>query len=248
MSTLLIINPNTSESVTAALAQAARVRFANTVRVEAVTAGFGAPYISSEQSLAVAQHATLDARTRALQRLGKVDATLIACFGDPGLHALEEVGEEPVIGLAQASMRAAAQLGAYAIVTGGHAWQAPLRRLAFALELLEPLAAIETVSASGAELAADPDAGCELLTGACLTALSRAAAAGRPARSIIIGGAGLLGLAPIIARRIPVPLLDSVQYGLASAGHAMGIEPISPAIKPAPDGPTSFPGIPLARI
>lgn len=220
---LLLINPNTTEAVTRLLADAAADRLGDSVQVTAVTAPFGAAYITGEHSLAVAAHATLQARQEAVAAQGAFDACLIGCFGDPALQALEELAIEPVTGLAEASMRQAARSGDFAIVTGGHGWREPLRRLAFSIGLLDALVALETVDASGAQLKADPDWALRLLGQACQAAIERGKAAGRTPQSVIIGGAGLFGYAHALGPSVPVPLLDSVLCGLDLAAERLFI-------------------------
>jgi Asp/Glu/hydantoin racemase len=120
MAQLLIINPNTSATVTDKLTHFARAMCTGTQSVESLTARFGASYIVDEASFAIAAHATLDAWAYAttLPHL-KPASVLVACFGDPGLVALQETCPVPVTGLAQAAFFAAAKHGRYAVVTGG---------------------------------------------------------------------------------------------------------------------------------
>ncbi|RYF68991.1 MAG: Asp/Glu racemase, partial [Comamonadaceae bacterium] len=130
---LLVINPNTSASVSALLHARLRAVCPAHVAFEVVTARLGAPYIASESSFAVAGHATLDAWAAATHGAGagperEFDAVLIGCFGDPGLLALRECSAAPVTGLAEAAFRQAAARGPFAIVTGGAAWAPMLRR------------------------------------------------------------------------------------------------------------------------
>jgi allantoin racemase len=63
---LLVINPNTSASVTALLQHHVQAAAGSAVAVSTRTARFGAPYISCETSFAVAAHAMLDAWAAAL--------------------------------------------------------------------------------------------------------------------------------------------------------------------------------------
>lgn len=219
MPKLLLINPNTTESVTRLLADAARDRLGTAFDVTPVTAPFGESYITGEHSLAIAAHATLVARQQALAAHGSFDACLIGCFGDPALQAVEELAAEPVTGLAEASMRVAARRGDFAIVTGGRGWRDPLRRLAFSIGLLDSMVALETVDASGAQLKADPAWAQQVLGAACQAAITHARAAGRMPKSVIIGGAGLFGYARALESSVPVPLLDSVLCGLDVAAE-----------------------------
>ncbi len=238
MPRLLLINPNTSESVTQTLDRAARQHLGAFSEVLSVTAPFGAPYITGEHSLAIAAHATITAREQVVTEGTTFDACLIGCFGDPALQALQELAQEPVIGLAEASMRIASRRGRFAIVTGGHGWREPLRRLAFSIGLLDALVAIETVDASGAQLAADPAWAQQLLAEACRKAITAPRPDGPQAESVIIGGAGLLGYAQSLSAHVQVPLLDSVLCGLEMAAERMGM-PLTSFHSISPQPPTA---------
>jgi Asp/Glu/hydantoin racemase len=218
MRQLLVINPNTSESVTALLQQHVQAAAGAQVQVRTVTARFGAPYIADEAGYAVASHATLDAWAAALAQPGAApDAVLIGCFGDPGLMALRESSPVPVTGLAEAAFVEASRHGRFAIVTGGVRWGPMLQRLAQALGYAPALAGIHTVAPTGAQLAADPHAARELLAQACRDAVRQLGA-----QAVILGGAGLAGMAAAIQVGLNVPLVDSVAAGArwALRGHA----------------------------
>jgi Asp/Glu/hydantoin racemase len=213
MSRLLVINPNTSESISLLVNRHVQAATGPDVEVQTVTARFGAPYIACEASYAVAGHATLDAWAAAVPpgQPGP-DAVLIACFGDPGLFALRETSLVPVTGLAQAAFEEASALGRFAVVTGGARWEPMLQRLAHALGVGQDLAGIQTVALTGAQIAADPQAAQSLLIDAC-----RDAAQKFSAQAIVLGGAGLAGLVEHIAPHVPVPVIDSVQAGTRQA-------------------------------
>jgi Asp/Glu/hydantoin racemase len=213
MRRLLLINPNTSLHVSNLLRAHAQDQAGPQVQVEVCTARFGAPYIACEASYAVAAHAALDAWACALvPGQPRFDSVLIGCFGDPGLLALRQVSQLPVTGLAEASFIAAAARGRFAIVTGGERWKPMLERLAHGLGFGEQLAAIHTVAPSGAELAADPQAAHKLLAKACMEV-----ARSSGAHCVILGGAGLAGMAATIQPLVQVPVLDSVLVGVEHA-------------------------------
>jgi Asp/Glu/hydantoin racemase len=214
---LLVINPNTSANVTALLQKHIQAAAGPALDVQSITARFGAPYISSEASYAVANHSVLDAWAATLAKDGgKPDAVLIGCFGDPGLFALREGAGVPVGGLAEAAFSAAAWHGRFAIVTGGERWRPMLSRLAGALGHTQTLAGIHTVAPTGAQLLADPVGARKLLAEACCQAVDRF-----KAQAVILGGAGLAGMAADIASQVPVPLIDSVQAGAEWAMDAL---------------------------
>ena len=208
MRRLLVINPNTSASVSALLQAHVQAEAGPQVQVHTVTARFGAPYISDEAGYAVAAHAALDAWAAALATQPAPDAVLIGCFGDPGLLALRESSPAPVTGLAEAAFIEAARHGRFAIVTGGQRWGPMLQRLAQALGHAPALAGIHTVAPTGAQLAADPANARALLGQACRDAVEQLGA-----QAVILGGAGLAGMAAAIQASVSVPVIDSVQAG-----------------------------------
>jgi allantoin racemase len=226
MSRLLVINPNTSASVSELLQRHLQAQVGDALKVHAVTARFGAPYIACEASYAVAQHAVLDAWGAAHAHGERPDAVLIGCFGDPGLFALRAGAGMPASGLAEAAFLSAARHGRFAVVTGGEPWRPMLERLAWSLGQSASLAGIHTVAPTGAQLAADPQGARTLLAEAC-----RAAALRFEADAVILGGAGLAGMAVDIADRVPVPLIDSVSAGAEWALNAIRSAPPASAVK-----------------
>jgi allantoin racemase len=212
VATVLAINPNTTEAVTALLGKhLAAAAPATNWR----TAGgrFGASYIISEAAYAVASHAAIDAWA---SDTGPADAVLLACFGDPGLFALRELCPVPVVGMAEASMRAAG--GRFSIVTGGPRWSPMLERLAHALGFGDALARVRTTEVTGGEAAADPDRAIAALAAACRQARNEDGAA-----SVILGGAGFAGLAQRVSEAAGVDVIDGVSAAaLAAERLALG--------------------------
>jgi allantoin racemase len=209
MRQLLVINPNTSLRVSELLQAHVQAAAGLHVRVRTVTARFGSPYIADEASYAVAAHATLDAwATDLTSAETSPDAVLIGCFGDPGLMALRESSPVPVTGLAEAAFIEAARHGRYAVVTGGERWGPMLQRLAQALGQTQQLAGIHTVAPTGAQLAADPVAANRMLGKACRDAANQLGV-----QAVILGGAGLAGMAAAVQPGVPVPVIDSVTAG-----------------------------------
>lgn len=218
----LVINPNTTASVTEGVVNACRAAHP-AVHWQGVTSHFGAPYIADEIGYAVASHAVLDAYGAFFDGH---DAVLIACFGDPGLLALRELASVPVLGLAQASLIAAGRSGRFAVVTGGHAWGPMLVRFARTHELDAQLVGIHTVELSGAQIAADPDAALDSLAAAVQRGIDGGA------EGILLGGAALCGLAARLQPRVGVPVLDNVLL----AAQAVVEAPVSsnpPSARPA---------------
>lgn len=212
---ILLINPNTTTSVTDLVAARVRAIAGDRAAIIPVTGRFGARYISSRAAAAIAGHAALDALA---EHVGAADVVYLACFGDPGLAPLKEVSPVPVVGMAEASFEAACRRGArVAIVTGGVLWEPMLREFVFGLGLLERLAAIRTIAATGDAIGRDPDAALAPLAAACT-----ACATQDGADVVILGGAALVGLATRIQPMVPVPVLCSVEAGAHAAIAAAG--------------------------
>jgi Asp/Glu/hydantoin racemase len=224
---ILLINPNTTESVTALVANHARAIASDAATFVAVTGRFGARYISSRASAAIAAHAALDALA---QHAAGCDAVYLACFGDPGLAALKELSHVPVIGMAEASCLEACNRGRrFAIVTGGALWAPMLTEFVAWLGLSERLAGVRTVAPTGDRIARDPEAALAELAAACT-----ACAAEDGADVVILGGAALAGLAERIQPSVPIPVLCSVQAGtravIAAASSSNRRGPSAPAL------------------
>jgi Asp/Glu/hydantoin racemase len=203
---ILLINPNTTSSITERMAAYAGEVVGGAATFVPVTGRFGARYISSRAAAAIAGHAALDALA---EHVAGCDAVYLACFGDPGLAACKELSPVPVIGMAEAACIEAASDGRrFAIVTGGVLWKPMLEEFVATLGLSRQLAAVRTVAPTGGDIARDPDAALALLADAC-TACARSDGAD----IVILGGAALAGLAERIQPDVPVPLLCSVAAG-----------------------------------
>jgi allantoin racemase len=220
---LVLINANTSPAITALVVAAARKTAAPTTDIVGVTARFGARYIASRASYAIAGHAALDAYAECAT---EADAIVLACFGDPGIAALREIATVPVVGMAEAACRAAAAGGRrFAIVTGGSAWGPMLTEYVATLGLAGQLAGVHTVALTGAEIAADPRRGAAVITKLCREIVAQ----GRT-DAIVLGGAGLAGISERSAAELDIPMIDGLRTAV-SAAEAAAAAP-APAFAP----------------
>lgn len=223
---LLMINPNTDAAVTARVASVLQPHLPEGTELVTATGRFGFPYIVTRTAYAVGGHAAIEALARHGE--ARFDAVLLACFGDPALMALKELATVPVIGMAEASCQAAArEEGPFAIVTGGIGWQAMLREFVAGLGLSERLADVRTVTLSGGEIMRAPEQAVDLLARE-IEACQRLGA-----KRVILGGAGLAGLAAPLQVKVSVPVLDCVallaREALATlAGHPAASGPVAP--------------------
>jgi allantoin racemase len=112
---LLVINPNTSEAMTEDIRKTVdRVKSADTEAV-VVHPDFGPEALESFYDYQLAAFGMLRFRRRHPEAC---DGVLVACYGDPGLYAIKETENCPVVGIAEGSMAAATLIGArFAILT-----------------------------------------------------------------------------------------------------------------------------------
>ena len=107
MSSLIVINPNASQTVTDGIDAAIDPLRSFGIPIRCLTLAAGPPGIESQKQadLTVAPMLALAAAQR--------DAAgyVIACFGDPGLHALRDQTAMPVVGIQEAAVMTALTLG-----------------------------------------------------------------------------------------------------------------------------------------
>ena len=204
---ILCINPNTTQSITDRVLEVGRTCLPAEVELVGATGRFGAQYITTRAASAIAAHATLDCY--ASNRHG-LDGVLLACFGDPGLLALKEIADVPVVGLAEASCHMAAMRAqTFSMITGGHRWGPMLEEFVAGMGLSSRLASVRTVAPTGGDIAARPREAYALLSEQV-----RLAAEEDGAGAVILAGAGLAGIARAIQPDAPVPVICCVEAGM----------------------------------
>jgi Asp/Glu/hydantoin racemase len=205
---LLVLNPNTTASMTDRVVAEVRRLAPAAWDVRGVTARVGCEVIASRAAFVTGAWAALET-LRAQDEWA--DAVLLACFGDPGLAALREVSAVPVIGMAEAALHEALALGRpFHIVTAGAAWDGMLRELVRIVGADALLDGITVLDSTGLAMAREPRRAEQLLQGV-LTQLQQ-----RGAPTCILGGAGFAGLAQ--ALHYDGVLTD----GLSAAVRALG--------------------------
>lgn len=199
-----VINPNTSTAMTAKIGQAAMAVAAPGTVIEAVQPSFGAPSIEGHHddvwaAAGVAEQVRAGEASRA-------DAYVIACFGDPGLHAARELARGPVIGIAEAAFHCASLLATgFSVVT-------TLTRTCVIAEHLVMQYGFERRCRGihGTDIAVleldDPasDAYARIL------ACSREALASDRSGAIVLGCAGMADLCLRLQAELGVPVIDGV--------------------------------------
>jgi len=217
---LLLLNPNTSQAMTDGIAAAAREVAAAGTEIVARCSSFGPLSIEGhfEEAFAAAGVAE-QARLAATEGF---DASVIACFGDPGLDAAREALSGPVLGIAEAAFHAASF-----VATGFSVVTTMTRTCVIAERLVQrygferscrgihgtdiPVLALET---------------CGEETVALIEAVARRAMAQDRSEAIVLGCAGMAALCAELQRRLGVPVIDGVAVAVkfAESLAALGLQ------------------------
>jgi Asp/Glu/hydantoin racemase len=232
---VLVLNANTNKLMTDHAVAAAH-KLAPEIEFTGATGRFGSTHIGTRATYAIASHAAVDCYAAQPE---KYDAVILACFGDPGLGALRDIADVPVFALAESACSAANEMRQpFSIVTGGQRWVPMLKEYLTGLGLTKYLASIRVIESTGSQVLADPEGNLARLADAC-----RIAASSDGAARIILGGAGLIGIAAQIADRVPVPLMDCLEPAIAAVRKVGSRTMLNGATSPTPKVDPVFTGI-----
>jgi len=219
---LLVINPNISSDVTALIESEALRSASPGTDLVVRTAGHGVEYIETRFESLVAAGAVAEIIAEyTLDGSGSsIDGVVVAAFGDPGMPALKELTDVPVIGITEAALCAAALQGhrfsIIAISDRIRPWYLDCverfglgGRLASIRSINEALNGIGSVQQDFKET---------------LLALSRQAVTEDGADVVILAGAPLAGLARELAGQIPVPVVDGISAGIQMAQSIVSLQ------------------------
>jgi allantoin racemase len=199
---ILVINPNTSDTMTALIEASARKVVSPGTEVRAVHPAMGPASIESHYDEALAVPGIL----AEIAGTPDVDGYVIACFGDPGLDAARELAAGPVVGIAEAAMRTATYLGrGFSVVTTLGRTRGRALDLAAHYGCARSCLAVRAVEIPVLELE-DPASDAT----ARITAECHAAVADDGADAIVLGCAGMADLAARLTGEVGVPVIDGV--------------------------------------
>ncbi|MEI6200850.1 MAG: aspartate/glutamate racemase family protein [Enhydrobacter sp.] len=109
MERILVINPNSSQTVTDGIDRAMEpLRLPGGPAIECVTLKEGPPGIENQAHV---ESVVLPLSQMVKNRDNDCSAFVIACYSDPGLHAAREVTTKPVLGIAECGIMTAMTIG-----------------------------------------------------------------------------------------------------------------------------------------
>lgn len=215
---ILLINPNTSQSVSDLIGAEARRAASPGTQIEVMTAAFGVAYIETRFESLIGAYATAEL---AAAHQSEYDALVIAAFGDPGIAGLREALDVPVVGMTEGALMSACLLGSrFSIIAISRRITAWYRECVQANGLIDRLASIRSLDQPLRDVGAvqqDHEAR--------LRELALQAVEEDGADVIVLAGAPLAGLARAIRADIPVPLVDGVSSAVRHAESLIALAP-----------------------
>jgi len=208
---ILLINPNTSQGMTDAIARAARAVASPGTRIVATQPSFGPVSIESHFDEALAAAGV--AEQVRLAPGGPPDAVVVACFGDPGLDAARELTDAPVLGIAEAAFHAATFLATgFSVVT-------TMTRTCIMAERLVQRYGMghQCRGIHGTDIPVLGLEDCGEATVQQIEAAARAALAHDRSGAIVLGCAGMAPLCATLSERLGVPVIDGVAVAVKFA-------------------------------
>jgi allantoin racemase len=230
-----VINPNTTESMTALIAQAAQASAGPNTRIVGRTSSFGPASIEGHYDEALATIGMLKA-VKAGDQEG-CDAHVIACFGDPGLLAAREITSVPVLGIAEAAMRAASFVAIhFSVVTTLSRTRVIAEHLVRTYGMEQACRKVRAVDVAVLDLDKPESNVRELLLRECREALDQDGIG-----AIVLGCAGMADLAHDLSMKLGIPVIDGVAAAVRFSEALVGL-----GLKTSKYGDLAFP-IPKAR-
>jgi allantoin racemase len=206
---LYVINPNSSQTVTDAIATAVGPLQGMGAPIACVTLAEGPPGIESQAQA----DETIAPMLRLAARL-EPDAAgfVVACFGDPGVHALRDRTAKPVLGIQEAAVATAMTLGQrFGIIAILPASIPRHLRALGAMGVLDRLAGDRALGLGVAALA-DPAITQERLVGT-----GRQLRDQDGAEVLILGCAGMARYRTMLEQVLSIPVIDPCQAAVAMA-------------------------------
>lgn len=233
MTRLLVVNPNTTASMTETIDAAARQAAAPQTDVKAVTSAMGPVSIEGFYDEAFAVPGLL-AEIAAGEKAG-AQAAIIACFDDTGLDAARAMAGIPVLGICESALSLAAMVAKrFTVVTTMERSRVPIEELVDRYGMGRK-AHVRAANISVLSLE-DPNSGAR---DKLRSEITRAIAEDN-AEAIVLGCAGMADLARTLQAEFGMPVIDGVGAAVKQAEALVALG-LSTSKRGAYAGPVSKP-------
>lgn len=217
---ILVINPNSTASMTASIGEAARAAAAPGTIVTAMNPETGPPAIQGPEDGAAALPGLFSLFDREIVERDDYDAVIIACFDDTGLMDLRARSPVPVVGIGEAGYLAAIRMGKRFSVVTTLAVSVPVLEANIAAYGLGHACA--RVRASGVPVLALEE---DMASAARIEAAIDAALREDGCDAIVLGCAGMARLAERMQAAHGIPVIDGVAAAVAWCEDAVSGKP-----------------------
>jgi len=206
---ILVVNPNTTASMTRKIGAAARAAASPGVEIVAVNPEFGPPSIEGYYD----EVFSIPGIIAEMRKAGDVDATIIACFDDTGLDAARCLSLTPVIGIGEAAFHVASMIAhKFGVVTTLSRSIAPIEHNLQKYGLASRCSGVRASDVGVLELE-EPESNARK----SIAAQIERAVHDDGAETIVLGCAGMADLASDLARIVGVPVLDGIACAVVLA-------------------------------
>ena len=231
---ILILNPNTSESMTTEIATAARAVAAASTEIVTAHPRFGTAAIDSAAESYLSAVGVMDVvATMVAAGDFHFDAVILAGFGEHGKDALQEMLSVPVLDIAESAAHVAQLIGRrFSVVTTlARSIPAIEDRLTLA-GLTAHCASVRACGLGTAEVDADPPGAVQAIVDEAARAVAEDGA-----DVICLGCAGMAGVTEAISAKLGVPAVDGVGAAVALAQALVGLGLTTSKVGALADGP-----------
>ena len=212
---LLVVNPNTTASMTAKIGACARAFASPGVEIIARNPPDGPASIDGHYDEAMSTPGLL-AEIRRGEAEG-VDGTVVACFDDPAIGACREIATGPVVGICEAAMHAATMIAtSFSVVTTLPRAVPIIEELALRYGMERRCRRVRAADIPVLALEEEGDARQRIL------AEVREAVAQDRCEAVILGCAGMADLTEWLTRETGVPVIDGVVAGVRMVEALVG--------------------------
>lgn len=217
---LLVLNPNTSQSMSSEIAAAAAAAAQSDTEIVCITAPFGASAIDSAAESYLSAVAVMDV-VATLQSAGEFDfdAVVLAGFGEHGRDGLAEMLTVPVFDIAECAAHVAHLIGRrFSVVTTLARSIAPIEDRLLLAGLGAHCASVRACGLGTAEVDADPGGAVQAIVDEAARAVAEDGA-----DVICLGCAGMAGVTAAISEQVGAPAVDGVAAAVALAQAVVGL-------------------------
>lgn len=215
-----VINPNTCIEMTQAIGVAAQQVALPTTEIIAASPEQGVASIEGFYDEVISAIGVLELIQQG--RSDGVDGHVIACFGDPALHAAREIAEAPVIGIAEAAFHMATLVATkFSIVTTLSRTKIIAEHLLQQYGFTQHCAKIRCIDLPVLALETNKDFAYQKLLESCREAKDQDGIG-----AIVLGCGGMAEMAEQVSKEINIPVIDGVRAAvkLIEALHGMQLK------------------------